>query len=87
MNEQTIKIVEQLKDKLELAESADQIKEIIAKEGGEVSDEIAEKMFARIKEKNAASGTDIDDDEMDAVAGGASNTCTYWSICDRYFLA
>ena len=75
MNEQTMKILEQIKDKLMLAESAEEIKDIITKAGGEVSDEIAEKMFAEIRSKNIASGMDIDDNEMDAVAGGQTINC------------
>ena len=75
MNEQTMKILENLKDKLMLAESADEIKDIITKAGGEVPDEFAEKMFAEIRSKNIASGMDIDDDEMDAAAGGQTIDC------------
>ena len=79
MNEQTVKILEQIKDKLMLAENADEIKELVTKAGGEVSDEDAEKILAKTKAMNAASGTDINDDEMDAVAGGSS-----WCWADYY---
>ena len=70
MNEQTFKIVEQLKDKLMLAESVDEIKDIITKAGGEITAEDAESMIKEIRRINSASGSDIDDDDMDAVAGG-----------------
>ena len=83
MNEQTFKIVEQLKDKLMLAESVDEIKDIITKAGGEVTDEFAEKVFTEIKANNAASGTDIDDDDMDAVAGGSG--CTFNYSCTLFW--
>ena len=83
MNEQTMNIVKQLKDKLMLAESADEIKDIITKAGGEVPDEFAEKLFAEIKTNNAASGTDIDDDDMDAVAGGSG--CTFNYSCTLFW--
>jgi hypothetical protein len=70
MNEQTMNIVKQLKDKLMLAESTDEIRDIITKAGGEITAEDAEHIMTEIKRTNAPSGTDIDDDEMDAVAGG-----------------
>ena len=82
MNEQTFKIVDQLKDKLMLAESVDEIKDIITKAGGEVTDEFAEKVFTEIKANNAASGTDIDDDDMDAVAGGG---CVFNHSCAMFW--
>ncbi len=72
MNEQTMNIVKQLKDKLMLTGSADEIRKLIADAGGEIAAEDAEKILAEIRRDNAASGTDIDDDEMDAVAGGWS---------------
>ena len=72
MNEATKKALTEQKDKLLLAESADEIKDIVTKAGGEIAAEDAEKILAEIRRDNAASGTDIDDDEMDAVAGGWS---------------
>ena len=79
INESTEKVIREQKSKLMLAESIDEIKDIVTKAGGEISDEIAGKLFAEIKANNAASGTEIDDDEMDAVAGGE------WNLCDECF--
>ena len=70
MNEQTMNIVKQLKDKLMLAESTDEIKDIVTKAGGEITAEEAESMLKEIRRINSPSGSDIDDDDMDAVAGG-----------------
>ncbi|MBR5091192.1 MAG: hypothetical protein IK093_17335 [Ruminiclostridium sp.] len=70
LNDEIRKLTDRLKDKLLLAESADEIKNIIAKAGGEITAEDAEKLLAEIKQSKPASGVDIDDDEMDAVAGG-----------------
>ena len=82
MNEQTMNIVKQLKDKLMLAGSADEIRKLIADAGGEIAAEDAEKILAEIRRDNAASGTDIDDDEMDAVAGGWSFPWIYGKATD-----
>ena len=77
MNEATKKALTEQKDKLLLAESADEIKDIVTKAGGEITAEDAEHIMTEIKRTNAPSGTDIDDDEMDTVAGG--------SLCDYCF--
>ncbi len=81
MAAETKNLLKELKDKLMLAESADEIKEIITKAGGEITAEDAEKLLAKIKRSKPASGMDIDDDEMDAVAGGGtfSNEHKDWS--------
>ncbi len=71
MNEATKKALTEQKDKLLLAESVDEISKMITAAGGEISAEDAEKLLAEIKRSKPASGTEIDDDAMDAVAGGS----------------
>ena len=71
INEATQKAITEQKSKLMLAESIDEIKDIITKAGGEISTEDAEHLWNEIKHVKESRGQEIDDDEMDAVAGGA----------------
>lgn len=81
MAAETKNLLKELKDKLMLAESAEEIKKMIAKAGSEITAEDAEIVYDKISRQKAASGMDIDDDEMDAVAGGGtfSNEHKDWS--------
>ena len=71
INEATEKVIREQKSKLMLAESIDEIRDIITKAGGEISSEDAEHLWNEIKHMKESRGQEIDDDEMDAVAGGA----------------
>ena len=71
INESTQKAITEQKSKLMLAESIDEIKDIDTKAGGEISAEDAEQLWNEIKLVKESRGQEIDDDEMDAVAGGA----------------
>ena len=71
INESTQKAIKEQKSKLMLAESTDEIKDIVTKAGGEISAEDAEQLWNEIKHVKESLGQEIDDDEMDAVAGGA----------------
>ena len=90
INEATEKVIREQKSKLMLAESIDEIKDIITKAGGEISSEDAEHLWNEIKHMKESRGQEIDDDEMDAVAGGADRnwiidgcaaTCEHESWC------
>ena len=81
-NEVTKKLLTNLRPKLMLAESADEINNIITNAGGEISTEDAEQIWNEIKLAKESLGQGIDDDEMDAVAGGADKDGICW-ICDK----
>ena len=90
LNEATMKIINENRNKLLLAESTDEIKDIVTKAGGEISAEDAEQLWNEIKHVKESLGQEIDDDEMDAVAGGAdmdwakdgcAATCEWDSWC------
>ena len=90
INESTQKAIKEQKSKLMLAESIDEIRDIITKAGGEISTEDAEQLWNELKQMKESLGQEIDDDEMDAVAGGAdmdwvkdgcAATCEYESWC------
>ena len=70
LKKDVFEIVEQNRDKLMLADSADAVIDIIKAEGGKIGKEDAANLFEKLKEAKKTSGVDIDDDEMEAVAGG-----------------
>ena len=70
-NKANQKLLTDLRPRLMLAESAEEVKEIIRKAGGEISADDAEHLYDEVRLHNESNGKEIDDDEMDAVAGGA----------------
>ena len=92
INESTEKVIREQKSKLLLAESTDEIRDIVTKAGGEISAEDAEKLWNEIKHVKESRGQEIDDDEMDAVAGGADmdwakDGCAATCECDSWCFA